>query len=265
MSDHPLDHAVIVNNLFFPRKTAPHTHPDKDRVKDGFIPIEGDVKLGYRLHIHNSTAPVMLHFHGNGEIATDYEALAPYYNQAGVSLLVVDYRGYGWSTGTPLVTRMLPDAQIAFDAVPAILGEHGLVPGRPLFLKGRSLGSAAAVYLAHQNPGKIRGLIIESGYADAPSLFPRLGIPIPQELTEDIHLPLNNVHKIKQCDVPLLLIHGAQDMVIPVTQGKQLYEASPSKDKQQLILPGAGHNNLLAAGLERYFNAIRDFVAQHQA
>ena len=115
-----------------------------------------------------------------------------------------------------------------------------------------------------KNREKLKGLIIESGYADAPSLFRRLGIPIPDNLPDWESLPIGNGDKMKQVHVPLLVIHGELDMLIPAEQGKALYEASPIQDKQLLIIKGAGHNNVSFVQMERYFTAIKDFVAKHQ-
>src|SRR5690606_20126082 len=116
---HPLDAPQIVNNLFFPRKTMMNVD-DTDNFKDGLIEIEDGISLGYRMYTYHSSAPVLLYFHGNGEVASDYTGIAPHYHAAGVSLLVVDYRGYGWSSGTPLTSRMLPDAQIVLDKIETI-------------------------------------------------------------------------------------------------------------------------------------------------
>lgn len=261
---HPMDDLEILHNLFHVRKTQPHTHPDKDNVRDGHIKVDDDVQLGYRLYLHTSIAPILLYFHGNGEIASDYEGIASFYNLSGVSLLVVDYRGYGWSTGTPLTTRLLPDAEIVLEKLPDVLTEQGIMPGRPLFVKGRSLGSAPAIYLAKRHADVINGLIIESGYADAPSLFRRLGIDIPDQLAEDDTLPVNNVGKMRAIDLPLLVIHGAVDTLIPVIHGRDLYDASPSPHKALLIIEGAGHNNLLVAGTAKYFDTLKRFIEAYQ-
>ena len=67
---------------------------------------------------------------------TDYESFAPLYHQVSVSLLVVDYRAYGWSTGTPSTTQLLPDAQKVLDSMDTILKDCGVVPGRNIFPDG---------------------------------------------------------------------------------------------------------------------------------
>jgi uncharacterized protein len=263
MSKHPLDSALVTSNLFFPRKAEANKHPDKEKVKDGLITVDEGIELGYRLYLHHSSAPILLYFHGNGEIVTDYEGFAPLYHEVGVSLLVVDYRGYGWSTGKPLTTKMLPDAQAVLDTLDDILKKHSVVPSRPLFIMGRSLGSAPALYLTMENPDKIKGLIIESGFADGPSLFGRLGILIPKALKENETLPINNVHKMKQIKTPLLVIHGERDTLIPVNHGKELYEACPIEDKELLIIKGAGHNNVAVVQMDKYFAVIKRFVEGH--
>lgn len=266
MSQHPLDAPQIVENLFFPRAAMKGSVRRGITAVDGVIPVDEDVVLGYRFYPDDRAGqPMLLYFHGNGEVATDYDSLSTLYHDAGAALLVVDYRGYGWSTGTPLTSKMLPDARKVAEALPDILKAHRVEPQTPVFLKGRSLGSAPAVYLAHQYPEQFRGLIIESGYADAPSLFRRLSIPVPDAMREDVHLPVNNVTKMKAVSLPLLVIHGEQDMIIPVEQGQALYEAAPSEKKTLLTVPGAGHNNLLYVATQRYFSAIATFIREQIA
>ncbi|MGJ3240243.1 MAG: alpha/beta hydrolase [Anaerolineae bacterium] len=262
MSDHPLDHPDILFNLFHVRKTVPIAHPD-NKIKDGIVHIDDEVELGYRLYVHHSNAPILLYFHGNGEIAIDYEPIAPFYHTASASLLVVDYRGYGWSTGTPLTSTLLPDAQAVLDHMPSIEREQGIVPDRPLFVMGRSLGSAPAIYLAMNNADRLRGLIIESGYADAPSLFRRLGIVIPDNLRNDDSLPLGNDEKIMRVTIPTLIIHGERDMLIPIKHGQTLYEKASSADKTLVTIPNAGHNDVSFVDVARYFSAIRRFLQAH--
>jgi len=263
MSNHPLDSVLVTSNLFFPRTTEANLHPTNEKIKNGSVTVDEDIELGYRFYILHSSAPVLLYFHGNGEIVSDYDGFASLYHDAGVSLLVVDYRGYGWSTGKPLTTKMLPDAQVVLDKLDDILKENGVVPGRSVFIMGRSLGGAPAVYLALNNSEKINGLILESAFADVPSLFGRLGILVPKGIKNDPSLPISNVEKMKEVHVPLLVIHGERDTLIPVNHGKELYEASPVEDKELLIIQGGGHNNVAVVQIQKYFDAIKRFVANH--
>lgn len=261
MSQHPLDNPQITGSLFYPRKDIPQKSAHNEW-QDGIIQID-DIQLGYRFFVHKPDSPVLLYFHGNGEIASDYVGLHRYYQEfADLSLLVVDYRGYGWSTGRPLTTRMLPDAKVVLDRLPKILAAADVKEDVPLFVKGRSLGSAVAIYLGLVAPEKFKGMIIESGYADAPSLFRRLGIAIPDDVKSDDTLPIGNGEKIKRIHLPLLVIHGSDDNLIPVGHGETLHNNSPVEDKELIVITGAGHNNLLVS-LQTYFSAISGFVNNH--
>ncbi len=259
MSQHPLDTPLILENLFFPRKARPSSGNRSDTF-DGMIPVEQGVILGYRLYARDKKFPLTLYFHGNGEIVTDFDNIALMYHLAGTSLLVVDYRGYGWSAGEPLLSILATDAEVVVKALPKLLSQHG-IENVPLYVKGRSLGSAPAIHVAYKFPEMFRGLIIESGYADAPSLFRRFGLTISPELLADDNLPLNNVGKLARVRLPLLVLHGEQDRIIPIEHGRRLYDAAITDDKTLEVIHGAGHNNLLAIGMERYFAAIRDFIA----
>ena len=126
-----LDSPLVSSILFHPRPAKPGGS-NQPGVTDGTIPVEDEVVLGYRLYAHRPGEPAILYFHGNGEIAPDYDNIAHAYHQIGVSLLVVDYRGYRWSTGTPLASTMPTDAQAVHSALPAIwegcissLGQYG--------------------------------------------------------------------------------------------------------------------------------------------
>lgn len=252
-----LDNPLVLSILFYPRAASPGG--GREGVYDGTIPVEDDVVLGYRLYTHEPGGPVILYFHGNGEIASDYDSIAPAYHRAGTSFLVVDYRGYGWSTGRPLVSALLSDVEAVEKALPEILGRANL-SGGALLVMGRSLGSACAIHMAHEYPELFKGLIIESGFSHTIPLMARLGIPT--ETLANIPDPIGNVRKMQAIGVPLLVIHGEHDTLIPVENGQALYDASPSTLKRIVRIARAGHNDLLYYGLDRYFAAIAEFVSE---
>jgi pimeloyl-ACP methyl ester carboxylesterase len=200
---------------------------------------------------------VIIYFHGNGEIAPDYDYSAGEYRRAGASLLVIDYRGYGWSTGRPLASTLLSDAEQAADVLPDILDAVGYGTA-PLFLMGRSLGSAPAIHLAHRNEDRYRGLIIESGFSMMIPLLARLGLVVPQ--ISGAPDPLGNLDKMREIGLPLLVIHGENDQLIPVSNGQALYDASPADLKRIKRIPYAGHNDLQMVAVDEYFAAIGDFL-----
>ena len=253
-----LDNPLIRSILFHPRAARPVDSPPAG-MADGAIPADDGTPLGYRLYNHTAHAPLVLLFHGNGEIAPDYDGIAELYHQIGLSLLVADFRGYGWSGGEPRVSTLLPDAAVVSDALPDVLTEHDL-HGVPCVIMGRSLGSACAIHVAHRSPALFQGLIIESGFAHVLPLLARLGLPT--EKLADMPDPIGNARKIGEINLPTLIIHGERDSIIPVANGQTLYEASSAEQKDILRVPGAGHNDLLFVGRQAYFAAIDKFVNQ---
>ncbi len=253
-----LDNPLVLSILFYPQAAPRDENPPPGAI-DGTLPAAEDAVLGYRFYVHEPRAPVILYFHGNGEIAPDYDSIAPLYHRTGASLLVVDYRGYGWSTGQPKVSTLLSDTEAVHNALPAIVERAG-TSGRSLFVMGRSLGSACAIHLAHEHPASFTGLIVESGFAHTIPLLARLGLPV--ERLVGLPDPIGNVRKIAQVDLPLLIIHGECDSLVPVGNGQALYDASPSDHKRLVRIRGAGHNDLLYIGQDAYFAAIREFIAE---
>jgi fermentation-respiration switch protein FrsA (DUF1100 family) len=251
-----LDNPLVQSILFYPRAAQSGTSR-LPVVHDGTIPVEEDIVLGYRLYAHLTGAPLILYFHGNGEIASDHDYFADEYRRAGASLLVVDYRGYGWSTGQPKVSALIADVDPILAALPGILAQAGL-SGGALVVMGRSLGSAPAIQAAHAYPERFKGLIIESGFAHAIPLLARLGVPA--EVLAGLPDPIGNVRKIAEIGLPLLVIHGERDSLIPVANGQALYDASPAAHKRILRVPAAGHNDLLMADPDGYFAAIAQFL-----
>jgi len=259
MSSHPLDHPFITSHLFYPR-TAQGGISRVPGAVDGMIPVDDGIALGYRFYLHRVESPVILYFHGNGEVASDYDGIAPLFFDIGASLLVVDYRGYGWSTGTPLTSKLLPDAEAVVVALPTIFAAAN-IPDPRLFVMGRSLGSAPAVHVAVTFPDRFNGLILDSGFAAMPSVMRRLGIQPEQfSLTDQELAPVGKARKLRLVMLPLLVLHGEADTLLPVEQGQALYDASPTENKTILRISSAGHNDLMLIGMQRYFNAIAAFI-----
>ncbi|MFN8372070.1 MAG: alpha/beta hydrolase [Anaerolineae bacterium] len=255
MPDLLIDNPLILSMLFHPRR-ATAGDSTKPNTYDGIITTNG-AELGYRLYKAAANA-LLLYFHGNGEVAADYDGMATLFQETGTSLLLLDYRGYGWSTGKPLGSTLLPDAEAAFKGLPAVLAAHGIPADTPLFIMGRSLGSAPAVHLAATFPDAFKGLILDSAFAHTPSLLITLGIP--KALLANLPDPFANERKIASVPIPTLIIHGARDTLIPIEHGERLYEASPAAKKTLLRIPGAGHNDLLFYGIQPYFAAVKKLI-----
>ncbi|KAF0114762.1 MAG: alpha/beta hydrolase [Rhodospirillaceae bacterium] len=252
-----LDRPEIVRILFHPRAEPPGGDP-----VPGALPVRilvaSDVAVGGKIYIAGLESPIILYFHGNGEIASDYDSIAPYYTRRGMTLFVVDYRGYGLSDGVPCATTLIEDAVAVYNQTGYLLTQRGL-SYPDLFVMGRSLGSAAAIEVAYRAGADIAGLILESGFAHTFDLLQRLA-PTPLPPAEEARDGFGNLEKISRVTVPCLFIHGQRDTLIPPADGLALRDACGSGHKRMVLIPGAGHNDLLSYGLMTYFDAIRRFV-----
>jgi alpha-beta hydrolase superfamily lysophospholipase len=241
--------------LFFPTKTA-HTAPPADAV-DIDIEVAPGVTIGCRLFTADKEAPTILFFHGNGEILQDYDDIAPHYLERKINFLVTEYRGYGWSGGSPSFSTLLSDAHVVYRGLKKYLTDNGYSPA--LFLMGRSLGSAPAIELASSLDQEIKGLIIESGFAETLPLAESLGITIEGvEISEE--QTFNNIGKIATVTIPTFILHGQNDTLIPLWQAQKLHAECGARSKELQVVPGADHNTLIAVGGMYYFQAIQQFV-----
>jgi pimeloyl-ACP methyl ester carboxylesterase len=124
---------------------------------------------------------------------------------------------------------------------------------------GRSLGSACAIDLAEKYADGIKGLIIESGFADTLPLAASLGLELnDHDLTEDECF--NNMAKIVHVTKPTFILHGARDQIIPVAEAEKLQSFCGAKSKEFQIVPGADHNTIMAVAGRLYFQAIKQFI-----
>lgn len=250
-----LDHPLILPHMFHPRREiASEGFGDAKVVR---LPVGPDVEVGGRLHISGLESPSLLFWHGNGEIAADYDDLAPLYTGMGINFLAMDYRGYGISSGVPTGTGLLADAITVYRLVQQLLADNG-IRSHQLYVMGRSLGSAAAIEIAYHAQGDISGLIIESGFAFTIPLMERLGGMSLQGVGED--QGFGNHEKMAHLSMPVLIIHGERDQIIPVTDGYALCDNVRHPHKKLLTIPRAGHNDLMIIGQKAYFDAIRAFV-----
>lgn len=186
-----------------------------------------------------------LYLHGNiGHLGVYANHLRPV-RQAGTSVLIIDYRGFGGSTGSPDEAGLYTDAQAGYDW----LRERGYQPHQ-IIVHGLSLGTAVAVELATKNP--VGGLILEAPFTSARAVaafrVPVIGWTLP--------LGYDSLGKIPALKAPLLVMHGDRDQIIDPAQGRELYAAA-AEPKEFLLVPGAGHQDLPMVAGATYPAALR--------
>jgi hypothetical protein len=243
----------LLNNFLFHPRTAFGQLTEKDKL----IEVEPGVQVGIRIHIVDPVYPLILFFHGNGEIAPEYDDIAAVYNQRKINFIIADYRGYGFSTGAPDVQNTLTDAHVVLDTVLSELKMRGV--SGPLILMGRSLGSVSVLELSGRYPKDFDGLIIESGISTEEPLFRLIGTTAEQAGFNK-EMGFQNAEKMKKYAGPLLVIHAEEDHIVPFSQGEALVELSPSKQKKLLPVPAANHNNILGVSPQKYFEEVSEFI-----
>jgi pimeloyl-ACP methyl ester carboxylesterase len=252
------DRPEILMALFHPRPEWSFNIAPKG-VETLMVPVERDVDIQAQVHLASPKAPNIVFFHGNGEIAADYQEIAPFYTDRMINLIVVDYRGYGRSSGTPTVSAMMKDGRTIFSFFKNWFVEKQLT-GK-LIIMGRSLGSAPALEIAHCHQDELDGLIIESGFAYASPLLRLMGVDM-EELGLREEQCFKNVEKISGFRKPTLIIHSQFDHIIALEEGEILFNACPAKEKRFLRVAGANHNNIFFAGMTDYMERIEWLIAR---
>jgi pimeloyl-ACP methyl ester carboxylesterase len=236
--------------LFFPRADR---SPPPDGAIELAVDVEGNATLHVRWHPGPAGAPTLLLFHGNGEVVSDYDRSAADFARAGVGLAVMDYRGYGRSTGTPTLRTTLADAVTVLEHVRARVAT-------PLIVMGRSLGSACAAELYGRLPDGVLGFVLESGSVDLVALVRRRGLVPPTRLDAPDRTTFDPVPKLGRGRAPLLVLHGDDDEVIDPAEAVRAHEAAGTALKQLVLVPGRGHNDISQSIV--YWDALTTFVAR---
>ena len=187
----------------------------------------------------------VLFLHGNAENISTHFMNVAWMPAEGFNVLALDYRGYGGSEGKP----SLPGMQLDIDAALTALRARPDVDPRRIVLFGQSLGGALAIHYAARGSqrGALRAAIADSAFADyrkiaseklAASVLTWPFQWLPALVVDNDYSPLASVGAISP--LPLLLIHGEADAVVPPYHAQRLYEAA-RVPKELWLLPGVGH------------------------
>jgi uncharacterized protein len=212
---------------------------------------------GERLHGWSLAGPAaranILYFHGNGGNLSVWAPVVAGIARKGYAVLAFDYRGYGLSSGRPTERGLYDDVQ-------AIVEHFWREPpaALPVVYWGRSLGVAMAAYAASVR--KPDALILESGFRDARSLLRESPVLALLSLFSSYRFPAADFLGRLRSPVPVLVIHGDNDHVVPIAQGRALYEAIATPRKQFVSIRGGDHNDALPAEPERYWGAVEELV-----
>ena len=189
---------------------------------------------------------------GNGGDRSMRAPLAAGLHRMGLSVLLVDYRGYGGNPGKPTEEGLATDARAAHDWLTAQPEVDRVV------YFGESLGAAVAVGLAIERPPA--ALILRSPFTSLPDVagehYPWLPVG---KLLMDRYPSLQRIPTLQS---PLLVIAGDEDDIVPWSLSRRLYEAAP-EPKEFLTVPGAGHNDPALADGPQMLDAVGRFLATY--
>lgn len=215
------------------------TARDGERLNGWFIP-------------HPEARSTLVWFHGNaGNISDRVDNIKLLHDKVKVNIFIFDYRGYGLSGGRPSESGTYLDGAAALDLLHKKFGADPM----KMILFGRSMGAAVAAEMATRFDSQ--GLILESPFISiaemARVLVPFLPIGSLLRTRYDV------AAKVKNIKVPLLVLHGERDDIVPFNQGKAVFEAA-QVPKRFFTIPGAGHNDTYIVGGHNYFQQLRQFI-----
>jgi len=223
------------------------------RHEELLLTAEDGVRLhGWWLPVSGARRAVVL-CHGNaGNVSHRLDRALLMQRQLGVSVLLFDYRGYGRSEGSPDEPGTYRDARAAYRwAV-----EQARIEPRELVLFGESLGAAVATQLALERPAA--ALVLESAFTSIPEMA-RAAYPFLPPVGGLIRTRYETIVKVPKLTLPLLVLHGERDEIVPLSQGRRLFEAA-ARPKRWYVIPGAGHNDTYEAGGEAYWRTLAEFL-----
>src|SRR5947207_2587716 len=196
------------------------------------------------------TSPALLWFYGNGETVAAIWPIVREFQPPGTALLVVDYPGYGGSGGRATEAALYAAAEAGY----ALLATRPGVDPHRIFVYGRSLGSAVAIYTAAHRP--VAGLILESPFTSAAAMAKHHYRLVPRFL---LHLSLDNLTTVKLVHCPILLFHGDADRLVPGAMGMAVAAAAPGP-VEVVLLHRSGHNDTYEIGGRAYRDKMWAFI-----
>jgi len=181
---------------------------------------------------------VIIYFHGNAGNLSSWGYVAPDFLSRGYDVFIIDYRGYGKSTGRIISEQMLHD-----DAAAIYTYVKGVYPEDRIILYGRSIGTGIACRLAMEN--KPHMLILESPYFSLKDIANRFIPFLPEALIDTIFkYPLRTDLWIPHVACPIYLFHGTEDEIIPFDASTRLVHLIHA-EHELFATPGGGHNDLI--------------------
>lgn len=240
--------------IYFPARDIERTPADLGLAFEDvrLTTADGEQIHGWYIPAGSSSKLSVLLLHGNaGNISHRFEKLAVF-RALGADVLIIDYRGYGRSSGSPDEKGTYRDADAAYDYLAAT---RGIDPKR-IVLYGESLGAAVAVDLAARKP--VGGLALESVFSSAVEVAQELFPFLPARLL--VRNRYESVKKISAVRAPVLILHSRDDEFFRWHHAQRLYDAATGP--KTLVELRGGHNDAFLVSRTRYAAALEAFFGQ---
>lgn len=230
------------NSMFFPERYPVGASWETRAEEVQFTSRDGVMLHGW---LFSAGQPLILWFHGNGGNITERAPMAEELARRGLSVLLFDYRGYGKSDGTPTEEALYDDAEAAY--------AFAATRSKDIVLYGESLGGPYAAWVAKHH--HVHCVVIENSFPSlremGNAVYPPLGWFAPRAM--------NTVGWLNDAHVPVLVMHGRRDDVIPFALGQRLFEKLRGR-KEMLVSDTAGHCEIPSVEGSRYYDTVVRFV-----
>ena len=245
---------VLVIVLLYTLQTKLIFYPGRLNADHKFKLIHGSEEILLRtsdgerisaLFYANSSPDVILYFHGNSGDLSGWQYVAEDFTSLGYNFFIIDYRGYGKSSGEISESGFYNDAGAAYD----FLIQRGFDP-QQILIYGRSIGSGVAIDLAAHR--RCKGLVLESPFSSLSKLAnEKLPFLFPSVF---LRYRFDNIRKMESVTCPVIFLHGSDDTLIPPAHSDRLYRAFTGRKKIIIVDKGA-HNDLHT--FQRYEEFLR--------
>ncbi|KAK4527919.1 hypothetical protein GAYE_SCF46G5852 [Galdieria yellowstonensis] len=227
--------------------------------RDIFLETEDSIRIHCWLVLQSNSrnAPTFLYFHGNaGNISHRLSDVQHFYSKVGCNVFMVSYRGYGESEGRPSEKGIRLDA----DAALRFIRSCELVDPRQIFVFGRSIGGAVAIYLAHKFQRELRGVVVENTFTSIDDMIDYV-LPALRWCKFLNRNKWNSAALVPALTCPILFLSGLRDELVPPKLMQQLYNlATRSAYRQMVTFADGTHNDTWFRGGSAYYDAIATFV-----
>jgi len=241
---------------------APYRSPKDQRLEyeDVWVKTPDGEKLhAWWVPYHTSKeVPTLLFLHANaGNMGIRIPNTAQMLQKLHVNVFMLEYRGYGKSTGTPSERGLKTDGQAALDY---LVTRTDLDPKR-IILFGRSLGGAVAINTAHNNMDKLCACIIENSFTSISDMVDHMFGFLRFFKALVLRMEWRSVDLIPKITTPILFLSSAEDEIVPPVHMQRLFErADKSLFKEMKVYARATHNDLFMVGGDAYYEDMRNFI-----